>query len=126
MSLLTFWIAAYKRMNRKVSGTSILETVVSLTLLLTILTLSFTRIDRVNRSLNPQLLYKAHLISCQVINSDDLLIKQIEEVEMDGLWVKKSLESLENDLYRVEVAVINKSGKCIYSRTLLKKSGIEL
>lgn len=126
MSLLTFWIAAYKRMNRKVSGTSILETVVSLTLLLTILTLSFTRIDRVNRSLNPQLLYKAHLISCEVINSDDLLIKQSEEVEVDGLWVKKSLELLESDLYRVEVAIISKSGKRIYSRTLLKKSGFEL
>lgn len=126
MSLLTFWIAAYKRRHRKVSGTSILETVVSLTLLLTILTLSFTRIDRVNRSLNPQLLYKAHLISCQVINSDDLLIKQGEEVEVDGLWVKKSLELLENDLYRVEVAIVSKSGKRIYSRTLLKKSGFEL
>ncbi len=126
MRLLTFWISAYRRVNRKVSGTSILETVVSLTLLLTILTLSFTRIDRVNRSLNPQLLYKAHLISCQVIQSDDLLINQGEDVELDGLWVKKSLELLGNDLYRVEVSIVSKSGKRIYSRTLLKKSGIEL
>lgn len=126
MRLLTFWISGYRRVDRKVSGTSILETVVSLTLLLTILTISFTRIDRVNRSLNPQLLYKAHLISCKVIHSEDLLIKQLEDLEIDGLWVKKSLEFLGNDLYRVEVVIVSKSGKRIYTRTFIKKSGIEL
>lgn len=124
--LLTYLIANCRNGICKVPGSSLFETVVSLTILLSILTLSFTRIDRINHSLNPQVLYKAHLIASLVIQREDLLVEQTGDWEMDGFKVEKSIELEENGLCRVEIRVFNRTGRLVHKRSLLKANGIEL
>lgn len=124
--LLTYWTVSYNLRRSRVRGSSILETVVSLTILLTILTLTFTRMDRINQSLNPQVLYKAHLIARQVIQRDDLLETQAVHLEIDGFKVEKSIESKENGLCQVEIRVFNRTGRLVLQRSLLKAIEIDL
>ncbi len=124
--LLILWVTRCKGTCRTVPGSSIIETVVSLTILLTILTLSFTRIDRINQSVNPQVLYKAHLLTGQVIIREDLMIEDKGEYEIDGFLVKKSMGLMENGLYQIELQVFYSTGKLLYTRKILRSHRIEL
>jgi len=102
------------------------EAVVSLTILLSILTLSFVFLDRVNRSLNPSVQYKAHLVTNEVLSKDDLLLEEVDEYEVQGFLVKKSLIPLLNGVYWVELTVLNGDGKKIYDRKILRSNEIIL
>jgi len=70
-----------------VSASSILETVVSMTILLTILTLSFAALNRINSSVNPVAQYKAHLVTCDVLSREDLLVWKVDEYKVEGFLV---------------------------------------
>lgn len=123
---LTLWIARIRGRVNTVPGSSILETVVSLTILLTIMTLSYTYIDRINHSVNPQVLYKAHLTTNEVIIRDDLLIEDAGEFEIDGFQVKKSIEPKGKEIYKIEIRIYNSSGKLLYTRKMIKSPGVDL
>lgn len=124
--LSTYWAAPCKSSRWTVAGSSLLETVISLTILLCILTLSFTRLDRINHSVNPQVLYKAHLISSEMIQRDDFLIEKALEQEVDGFRVEKSIEAQEQGVFLIELSIYNKAGRLVHQRSLLKFDGIEL
>jgi len=127
--LLMLWVRSFKcfrRYSRSVPATSILETVVSMTILLTILTLSFAALDRINKTVNPASLYKAHLATSEVLNRDDLLLGELEEYEVDGYLVKKTISLLARDMYLVELLVVNGHGYKIYNRKILKSIAIDL
>jgi len=131
--LLMLLTRAYKPLSskcmnlmRKVRASSILETVVAMTLLLTILTLSFMALDRINRTVNAQMLYKAHLATTAVLAKNDLLIEELDEYEVDAYLVKKAITPLSKTLFQIELSVINGSGHEVYTRKILKSDDIRL
>jgi hypothetical protein len=124
--LLILWTKNFNGHERKVQASTMVEAVVSLTILLTILTLSFVYLDRINRSLNPSVQYKAHLVTNEVLNRDDLLLGEVNEYEVNGLIVKKRLIPLLNGVYGVELTVLDGYGKPIYVRKILKSNEIIL
>jgi hypothetical protein len=109
-----------------VPATSILETLISMTILLTILTLSFATLDRINKTVNPVSLYKAYLATNEVLIRDDLLLGELEEYEVDGYLVKKMISLQGEDMYLVELTVVNGHGYKIYDRKILKSIAIDL
>lgn len=123
---LILWTRGCKWRGSTLPATSMVETVVSMTILLTILTLSFAAIDRINKSLNPEAQFKAHLVTCAVLCRDDLLIEEIDEYEVEGYLVKKKIKALANDVYLVELTVLSGHGFTIYTRKIIKSSEIEL
>jgi len=109
-----------------VPATSMLETVVSMTILLSILTLSFVTIDRINSSLNPAAHYKAHLVSNEILIRDDILLDEMSEYEVDGYRVLKKVVPIQKGTYRVELTVMNGFGIIIYVRKILLSHEIML
>lgn len=115
-----------KGWDRSVPAFSMMETVVSMTILLTILTISFVALDRINNSMNPGAQYKAHLVTNQVVGRDDLLLGEVDEYEVEGFVVKKKIIPQLNGMYLVELTVQNGFGNTIYVRKILKSNGIKL
>lgn len=105
-------------------GSSLLETMVAMSILLTILTMAFAGITRVNHSIHPQAVYKAHLATCEVLNRDDLLVLPEETYEIDGFIVKKELNQLDNKLYEVYLLVSDGTGKVLCERKLMSSHEI--
>lgn len=126
IKLLILWIRSFKVRSSHVPGTSMLETVVSMSILLSILTLSFATLNRVNHSFNPAAQYKAHLVCKEILCRDDLLVDEIDAYEIEGYTVNKTLFSLGNESYRVELSVKNGFGKIIYKRKTIKSNEIIL
>ncbi len=119
-------IGLWKPWIRKLPGSSMVEVVVSMTLLLTILTLALVALNRINNSVNPGALYKAHLVTSDVLSRADLLLEEMEEYQVEGFLVKKSIALRKNGMYQVELSVVNGYGKTIYTRKILKSNGINL
>lgn len=117
---------SHRGCGRSVPATSILETVISMTILLTILTLSFATLDRINKTVNPVSLYKAYLATNEVLIRDDLLLGELEEYEVDSYLVKKTISLQGNDMYLVELSVVNGHGNKIYDRKIFKSIAIDL
>ena len=117
--------ALYRRSNT-LSGTSILETVISMTILLTILTLTFASVDRVNASLNPQTVYKAYLATNSVMAQDDLQVDEKSEYEIEGYRIRKQLISLDSHSTHLILEVYNGSGKLLYTRHKILAYGISI
>jgi hypothetical protein len=125
ISLLISWISSSK-IRGHVPATSMLETVVSMTILLSILTISFVTIDRINSSMNPAAQYKAHLISNEVLNRDDILLEEMDEYEVDGYRVIKKVVPLAKGTSRVELTIMNGFGKTVFIRKILISHEIKL
>lgn len=102
------------------------ETVVAMTILLGILSLSFLILDRINRTVNPEARYKAHLATCKVLSREDLLLEETSVYEVEGYMVRKQLSMRAKGVYHLELTVLNGSGKNIYTRHIYKSSEIEL
>lgn len=115
-----------RRLPKKLAGSTIIETIVSLTILLTILTLSMTQIDRINASINPQVVYKAHQITNIVFNRGDILIETLDKFEIAGYEISKTIQPLYEGLYLVHLTVLDQRGRSIYTRKKLMADGIEL
>lgn len=107
-----------------VSGTSIVETVVAMTILLTVLTLSMIRINQVNSSLNPFAVYQAYLATNVVLNDENLLIELTDEYEVEGLLIKKELILADDEIIQVTLSVFNASEKLQYTRDLMMSHDI--
>lgn len=112
--------------SAKLRGTSILETVISMTILLTILTITFTRLDKINASVNPQLVYKAHLATNVIMMRDDLLLEEKSEYEVEGYHIIKQLQKLNSQAYGLTMEVYNGSGRLLYTRHKILAHGINL
>lgn len=117
-------IRKYKIKVPTVSGTSIVETVVAMTILLTVLTLSMIRINQVNSSLNPFAVYQAYLATNVVLNDENLLIELTDEYEVEGLLIKKELILADDEIIQVTLSVFNASEKLQYTRDLLMSHDI--
>lgn len=117
--------ALYRR-STSLSGTSILETVISMTILLTILTLTFASVDRVNASLNPQTVYKAYLATNSVMAQDDLQVDEKSEYEIEGYRIRKQLISLDSHSTHLILEVYSGSGKLLYTRHKILAYGISI
>ena len=115
-----------RRSPGKLAGSTIIETIVSLTILLTILTLSMTQIGRINASVNPQVLYKAHMITNNVFNGGDILIETFDKFEVSGYEVNKTIQHLHEGVYLVQLTVVDQRGRTLYTRKKLMADGIEL
>lgn len=110
----------------KLKSATIIETVVSLTILLSIMTLFFVQIDRINASVNPEAVYKAHLITNRLFNSEDILITDEPEMEISGYLVHKTISILSQGLYVIRLDVIDHRGKLLYSRKRIMSDDIDL
>jgi len=114
----------FRRKGFAVSGNSIIETVVAMTILLTVLTLSMTRINQVNSSLNPFAVYQAYLATNVVLCEENLLIELTDEYEVEGLLIKKELIFTEDEIIQLTLCVFNASGKLQYTRDLMMSHDI--
>ncbi len=123
---LRYGVSALYRRSITLSGTSILETVISLTILLTILTLTFASVDRVNASLNPQAVYKAHLATNSVMAQENLLVEENLEYMFEGYRITKHLISLDSQSTHLILEVYNGSGKLLYTRHMILVYGISI
>lgn len=113
-------------MTGGLNASSLVESVVAMAILLTILTIFFLQIDQIGYSVNPQAVYKAHIVIDQILCSDELLFEYAEEMEVDGYLVQKKIEKLQNDLYKIDIKVLTPKGKLIYDRSVIKSLLIEI
>jgi len=97
-----------------------------MTILLTILTLTFASVDRVNASLNPQTVYKAYLATNSVMAQDDLQVDEKSEYEIEGYRIRKQLISLDSHSTHLILEVYNGSGKLLYTRHKILAYGISI
>jgi len=97
-----------------------------MTILLTVLSVGLTQMDRINASINPQVLYKAHLLTNVVMHMDSSEIDLISEYEVDGYKVKKRIERIGDDLKLIELSVYNGLDKLVYTRQYYKFCGVEI
>lgn len=109
-----------------VKGSSILETVISMTILLTILTLTFIRVDNVNASVNPQIVYRAHLATNRIMVRENLLVEEQSEFEVEGYHITKQLQKMNGRAYSLRLDVYNGSGRLLYTRYKILANGIDL
>jgi hypothetical protein len=122
--LKRLFLGPIRKKGLTVLGTSIVETVVSMTILLTVLTLSMIRINQVNSSLNPFAAYKAYLATNVVLSDENLLIETTDEYEVEGFLVKKQLIIDEDEIIHMTLSVFSVSGKLQYTRDLIMRHDI--
>lgn len=115
-----------RRMNLSIQGSTLIETIVALVILLIILTISLTQIDRLNASLNPQVLHRAHLITVRIFNNVDLLDIAGEKKSVKGYRVEMNVKPLGNGLNLIEITVFDATEKQVYQRKKMISDRIEL
>lgn len=123
--LWRYWARTSDKTKKSLRGSSLLETMIAMTILLTILTLSVTVLSRINHSQNPQATYKAHLATNYLLCQDELLIQTDELFMVDGFRVTRQIESLGEDLYEVQLQVFDATEMEIYVRKLIWSHAIQ-
>ena len=108
-------------------GSTLIETIVAMTILLTVVTVFFTSGDRIEQSLNPDKTYKAWLITNEIFNSKSLLSKDETEFAFKGFIIEKITKSFkDSELSMVTINVRSSDGKVIYTRRKLISNRIEI
>lgn len=97
-----------------------------MTILLTILSLTFTGINRVNQAVNPQAVYKAHLLTNAVLAREDLLIEETADFEIEGYRITKQLKPMGAASMHLVLEVYNGSGKLLLTRHKILADGINI
>lgn len=114
-----------KSYKLKVRASTLIETVVSLTILLTILGLFFGGLGKIELSTNPYRIRKTFEISQTVLLSDDLLLDDKEETLIEDLKVIKKVEE-DSGVFYIEIEVYDKNNRLLYKRDKIISQGIEL
>lgn len=111
---------------RSIAGSTIVETVVSMTILLTILTLFFTQIGKIDNASNPHSIYFAYELTEKLYNSNDILIELTDTIKYKRFIIEKKIIPAQPGLYFVEIIIKSESEREIYKRSKWISDSIEL
>ena len=103
--------------RQQLAGSTLVETVVAMTILLFILSLAMLQVNRLNASVNPGLLYQAHLASNEAMDPG---CATGETAEVNGFTVSKEITGLENGLREIHIVISDPLGKTCYTRKLYR------
>jgi len=99
-------------------ASTLVETTVSMAILLSILTLFFTALAKIEGVNNPHLMLKAHQCSTILFSKENLLNPDQITYEYQGFKIEKQIIELkENELYHVILFFSSPAGKPIYERS---------
>ena len=104
----------------RVQGSTLIETIVSMTILLSIISTFFLTVTRINSSLNPEVYYKAHLLSCELLTPENLTEGE-SDFEMNGYKIIRKIVLREKGVvFEITVTIFLQNGhKVIENRKII-------
>lgn len=98
----------------------------AMVLLVLIISLFYFNLNKLDISINPQVYYRAYLITKREFLKDDILLEYPESYKIDEYLVKKSItKDPDNEIWQVKIEVFLYEGKLIYNQIRIISQRIE-
>jgi hypothetical protein len=112
--------------NKKAKGSTLVETLVAMTILLTIISMFFLQISRINASINPTSYYKAFLISNELLSSEKGYGMEGDFLMYGFLIKRRVIVCKQDQTYEVVITVFLQNGHKIVENRKIISNRIEI
>lgn len=91
----------------------------ALSILVFVFTLGFVQISKVDSSLNPALVYKAHLCANRLFSASYKVDEEHLVFEEEGMVIEKTTKKLDFQLYQLDIVISTHSGRILLQKRCL-------